>query len=73
MAKTPGTASELRRVLHETLDGGGVDVVYAEIVDPVTFAPSRDDASGVARALVAGIVDGVRLIDNGPVLLKGDT
>jgi len=44
--------------------------VYAEVVDPVTFAPSGDGDSGEARALVAAIVDGVRLIDNGPVLLK---
>jgi pantoate--beta-alanine ligase len=72
-SERPDTASELRRVLRETLEEGGVDVVYAEIVDPSTFAPSQDDESGEARALVAGVVDGVRLIDNGPVLLKGDT
>jgi len=47
-------------------------VVYAEVVNPSTFAPSSDADSGDARALVAAIVDGVRLIDNGPVLLKGE-
>ena len=48
-------------------------MVYAEVVNPVTFAPSRDDrTSGDARALVAAKVDGVRLIDNGPVVLKGE-
>jgi pantoate--beta-alanine ligase len=72
-AERPDSASELRRRLHETLERGGVDVVYAEVVDPLTFAPSRDDESGAARALVAGLVDGVRLIDNGPVLLKGES
>jgi hypothetical protein len=30
---------------------------------------SRDDESGPRRALVAGIVEGVRLIDNAPVTL----
>jgi hypothetical protein len=38
----------------------------------VTFAVASDADSGEARALVAAVVDGVRLIDNGPVLLKGD-
>jgi hypothetical protein len=30
---------------------------------------SNDDEVGVRRALVAGVVDDVRLIDNGPVTL----
>jgi len=70
--EAPTSASELRRVLRTTLASADVEVVYAEVVDPVTFAPSGDGDSGEARALVAAIVDGVRLIDNGPVLLKGD-
>jgi pantothenate synthetase len=49
------------------LDEAQLDVVYADIVNPVTFEPSRDDESGEARALIAATVDGVRLIDNGPV------
>ena len=55
--------------------GGNVanlDVVYAEVVNPVTFVSSVDTDSGDARALVAAKVDGVRLIDNGPVVLKGE-
>jgi pantoate--beta-alanine ligase len=70
--EAPTSASELRRVLRTTLASADVEVVYAEVVDPVTSAPSGDGDSGEARALVAAIVDGVRLIDNGPVLLKGD-
>jgi pantoate--beta-alanine ligase len=68
----PDSASALRRALRETLTEGDLDVVYAEVVDPVTFAASSDADSGEARALVAAVVDGVRLIDNGPVELKGD-
>jgi pantoate--beta-alanine ligase len=72
VSSVPARASEIRRRLREILDDAGVDVVYAEVVDPVTFAPSGDDACGDARALVAGIIDRVRLIDNGPVVLKGE-
>jgi pantoate--beta-alanine ligase len=72
VAAAPARASEHRRHLREVLADSDLDVVYAEVVDPVTLAPSRDDESGDARALVAANVDGVRLIDNGPVLLKGD-
>ncbi len=72
VAAAPARASEHRRHLRDVLAGGDLDVVYAEVVDAVTLAPSRDGESGDARALVAANVDGVRLIDNGPVLLKGD-
>jgi pantoate--beta-alanine ligase len=72
VGEAPASASELRRILHETLESADLDLVYAEVVDPVTFAASTDADSGDARALVAVIVDGVRLIDNGPVLLKGE-
>ncbi|MGC1420584.1 MAG: pantoate--beta-alanine ligase [Acidimicrobiales bacterium] len=65
----PGSASQLRRRLREVLDGAGVETSYAEIVDPVTFATCSDDEDGVRRALVAAVVDGVRLIDNAPVTL----
>jgi pantoate--beta-alanine ligase len=72
VAALPAPASEHRRRLHETLDGATIDVVYAEIVDPVTLAVVGDDVSGEARAVVAASIDGVRLIDNGPVVLKGE-
>jgi pantoate--beta-alanine ligase len=72
VAEAPASASEHRRRLRATLESVGVDVVYAEVVNPVTFVSSLDTDSGDARALVAAKVDGVRLIDNGPVVLKGE-
>jgi pantoate--beta-alanine ligase len=72
VAAAPASASEHRRTLHEVLGSAGVDVVYAEVVDPTTFARSSDVDAGDARALVAARIDGVRLIDNGPVVLKGE-
>lgn len=68
----PASASEIRRTLRATLAEATLDVDYADVVDPVTFASSSDADTGDARALVAADVDGVRLIDNGPVRLKGD-
>ncbi len=71
VAEAPRTASEHRRILRDTLAEAALDVDYADVVDPVAFVASSDTDTGVARALVAADVDGVRLIDNGPVLLKG--
>jgi pantoate--beta-alanine ligase len=65
----PDTASNLRRRMREVLDAAGVATAYAEVVDPVTFVSARDDDVGEARALIAGVVEGVRLIDNAPVTL----
>jgi pantoate--beta-alanine ligase len=64
-------ASVLRAEMRATMMSAGVSVDYAEVVDPETLAPSGDDESGARRALVAGVVDGVRLIDNGQVTLEG--
>jgi pantoate--beta-alanine ligase len=72
VAEAPASASEHRRRLRATLESADLDVVYAEVVNPVTFVSSVDTDSGDARALVAAKVDGVRLIDNGPVVLKGE-
>jgi pantoate--beta-alanine ligase len=66
-----GPASVLRSAMVEVLDAAGVEVAYAEVVDPVTLRASGDDESGQRRALVAGEVEGVRLIDNGPVTVHG--
>jgi pantoate--beta-alanine ligase len=65
----PDTASAHRRKLREVLDAARVETAYAEVVDPVTFVAASDGDVGVRRALVAALVDGVRLIDNGPVTL----
>ncbi len=61
---TPSALSARMRVVMED---AGVEVAYAEVVDPATLEPLGDAARGPARALVAGFVEGVRLIDNGPV------
>jgi pantoate--beta-alanine ligase len=70
VAKSPTTASTLRGRLRASLLDAQLDVVYADIVNPDTFESSRDDERGAARALIAANVDGVRLIDNGPVTLQ---
>jgi pantoate--beta-alanine ligase len=62
-------ASAQRRRLRDVLEAAGVEIAYAEIVEPTTFKACRDDESGPRRALVAGLVEGVRLIDNAPVTL----
>ena len=41
-----------------------MDVAYADVVDVLTLQPLSDEDRGVGRALVAGVVEGVRLIDN---------
>ena len=63
-------ASEMRRVMRALMQDAGVQVAYADVVDPVTLVPARDDQGGEFRALVAGIVDGIRLIDNAPVFVS---
>jgi pantoate--beta-alanine ligase len=70
---TSARASTLRATMRTILDDAGVDIAYTEVVDPRTLQPTNDDESGPRRALVAGFVDGVRLIDNGPVTVVGES
>jgi pantoate--beta-alanine ligase len=68
----PDTASGLRRRLADVLSAADVEVAYADIVDPTSLRPMSDEDEGTGRALLAVIVDGIRLIDNGDVqLVKG--
>ncbi len=69
-AEHGGPASALREVMRATMVAADVVVGYADVVDPVTLEPLGDDATGRARALVAGVVDGVRLIDNRQIELR---
>ena len=69
-AEHPGPASALREVMRATMAAADVVVGYADVVDPATLEPLGDDATGRARALVAGVVDGVRLIDNREIELR---
>jgi pantoate--beta-alanine ligase len=70
VGSSPASADVLRTRLRAHLADAQIDVVYADVVNPDTFEPSRNDEQGDARALIAANVDGVRLIDNGPVNLK---
>ena len=65
-----GPASVMRALMRATMEAADVAVAYAEVVDPATLQPLDDGATGPARALVAGVVDGVRLIDNRAVELR---
>jgi pantoate--beta-alanine ligase len=57
----------------DVMESRDVEVLYAEVVDPETLAPITDGENGLGRLLVAGRVEGVRLIDNGPVNITGGT
>ncbi|HVB18925.1 MAG TPA: pantoate--beta-alanine ligase [Acidimicrobiales bacterium] len=70
VASAPASASTHRATLRGILEGAGLEVAYADVVDPVTLAPLGDADRGEGRALVAATVEGVRLIDNGPVELS---
>lgn len=67
---SPAPASTLRSSMREILRDAGIDVAYAEVVDPITLVATKDDEAGERRALLAGVVDGVRLIDNAPVVVR---
>ncbi len=62
----------LREILRASLEAPGVEVEYAEIRDDARFTPELPEGRLIEpRALVAGRIDGVRLIDN-LSLLDGD-
>lgn len=65
-----GCASEQRARMREVLEESGIDVAYAEVVNPVTLVPTTDDEVGERRALIAGTIEGVRLIDNAAVFVE---
>jgi pantoate--beta-alanine ligase len=66
----PAAPSTLRRRMREVLDEAQIQTAYAEIVHPTNFVVAHDGDEGEFRALIAGIVEGVRLIDNAPVILS---
>lgn len=60
-------AAGAERAMRRTMEGAGVAVDYAAVRDAVTLAPLRAGgaaAAGAARALVAGRLGSVRLLDN---------
>lgn len=70
-ASIEGPAESMRSVMRDVLAAASVEVAYAEVVDPLTLERTGDDETGPRRALVAGVVDGVRLIDNREVYVRG--
>ncbi len=64
------TASEVRTLLAATLATYEVVVAYADVVDPTTLRILSDADEGPGRVLLAGVVDGIRLLDNGPVTIR---
>ncbi len=68
----PARASALRARMARVMAEAGVEVAYAEVVDPASLEPCDDSARGRRRALVAGYVEGVRLIDNDEVEVGED-
>ena len=65
-----GPASARRAAMAAVLAEAGVDVAYAEVVDETTLEPLADTRRGRGRAVVAGVVDSVRLIDNAEIDLN---
>jgi pantoate--beta-alanine ligase len=57
-------ADALRELLAAELDVPGVQVEYADVRDPARFDEPASGRMEHARALVAAVVGGVRLIDN---------
>ena len=62
-------ATQARATMQQILNAAGVEIAYAELVHPDTLEPVEADFTGTARALLAGLVDGVRLLDNAEVLI----
>lgn len=71
VAAEPACASQMRERVRSRLADAGLEVAYVEVVDPVTLTALDDHAEGEARVLGAIVVDGVRLIDNVAVHVKG--
>jgi len=68
-AAPQGAQEALAEAVAAFGDHDGAELDYFVIVDPDTFLPVADDASGPALALVAARVGATRLIDNRRVVL----
>jgi len=64
----PRVVHEIETQVTEMITRAGGDVAYANVVTNDTVTPFV--GSGPARLLVAAIFDGVRLLDNGPVVVN---
>jgi pantoate--beta-alanine ligase len=68
--ESTGVASERRHLMVEVMLAAGVEVAYADVVDERSLVPLGDEDRRRARSLVAGYVEGVRLIDNDAIDLE---
>jgi pantoate--beta-alanine ligase len=71
LAEGEHTLGQVEAALVDRL--GVLEVAYVMVVEPTTLAAVDHSLVGEARILVAVIVDGVRLLDNGPVQLTGES
>jgi len=62
---------ELRELMWSTMEKAGVDVDYADVVDPDSFEPLAE-LTPRALAIVAGLVGTTRLIDNLPLFEEAE-
>ena len=69
VAGTTRTVREVRAIVRDVLESSSIEVAYAEVVEPVLLNPINEQYEGTARVLLAGVVQGVRLIDNGDVTI----
>ena len=67
-AATSRTVREVETEVTEMITRAGGDVAYANVVTNDTVVPFV--GAGPARLLIAAQFDGVRLLDNGPVVVK---
>jgi pantoate--beta-alanine ligase len=64
------SAEEIEFQARQGLESAGVAVAYAAVVDNESLQRVSAHYEGPARLLLAGEIDGVRLIDNGPVVIR---
>ncbi len=67
-----GSAEGIEAAARHTLEAAGVEVSYATVVDNQSLQRVSPDYRGPARVVLAGVVEGVRLLDNGPVVVRSD-
>jgi pantoate--beta-alanine ligase len=71
-AAAPVGPAGVLKAAHQVLDAvPALETDYLAVVDPATFTPVEDDASGSALLLVAARVGATRLIDNTPLTFGG--
>ena len=68
-ANSENSITTARRELRNQLNNSNFKIDYAEIIDSDTFAVA-DESTTKPRAIVAGWVEGIRLIDNAALTLS---